>query len=61
MRAQRIVQRNALKRKVAFYKSALLGAKDVIQAQSQELRKHDPGSLIVAPTVKQTSIITQGA
>jgi hypothetical protein len=59
MRANRIVQRNALKRKVAFYKSALLGAKDVIQAQAQELRNHDPGSLIIAPTKEQIIKVSQ--
>jgi hypothetical protein len=59
MRASRIVQRNALKRKVAFYKSALLGAKDIIQTQAQELRKHDPGNLIIAPTKDQITKMSQ--
>lgn len=59
MRANRIVQRNALKRKVAFYKSALLGAKHLIDSQAQELRKHDPGSLIIAPTKDQIIKVSQ--
>jgi len=59
MRADRIVQRNKLKRQVAFYKSALLGAKDIIQHQAQELRKHDPSNLIVAPTKKQVDLVSQ--
>jgi predicted peroxiredoxin len=46
MRATRIVQRNALKKKVKFYQQALLGAKHLIDSQAEQLRKHDPGSLI---------------
>jgi hypothetical protein len=53
MRATRIVQRNKLKQKVKLYRQALLGAKHLIDNQAEQLRKHDPGSLIVSPTAEQ--------
>ena len=58
MRARRIVQRNTLKKKIAFYKLALLGARDVITGQAEELRKHDPGSLIMSPTAAQITKVS---
>jgi hypothetical protein len=53
MRANRIVQRNTLKKKLKLYQQALLGAKHLIDSQAEQLRRHDPGSLIVSPTAEQ--------
>lgn len=53
MGVRRIVQRSALKERVKTYKTALRGAKRVIDAQEAELRKFDPTNLIIAPTSDQ--------